>query len=289
MHKAVERPQQHGYGQVFDVLGVPEARPVGRQDDSDYPDEPSPPDRDLRSVEHHVGVGQGEPLRHLPYGVYVRHQDFRQLTLRLNRRRNTCDAPRVAPGQPSLEGADARAASQCHARQKRLSVCTSLRVKYTASFAAMLDRNVHMLCVHIDSSLYTPTIQRAKSFMSKESHGTQPQKYTNESRQEPWFVATSFGEEIARDQVSQHLYATPSIRRLCSWTDVKRSNMTSSTVGLRRVLGVPEEWAASMGLCDRTTGFCGGRSLLTPPPQPISLCRPCRSVSHFARRKLHEQ
>ena len=78
-------------------------------------------------------------------------------------------------------------------------VCTSLLVKYNASFAAMLDRNVYILCVHIDSSLYTPDyVQRANSWVSKESSGTQPQKCTNESRQEPWLVARLlFGEEIA--------------------------------------------------------------------------------------------
>ena len=169
VHKAVERPQQYGYGQVFDVLGVPEARPVGRQDDSDYPDEPSPPDRDLHGVEHHVGVGQGEPLRHLPYGVSVRHQNFRQLTLRLNTCAATPATPRESlPGAAIPVGADARAASQCCAQQRRLLVCTNLRVKYIASFAAMLDLNVYILYVHIDSSLYTSNyVHRAKSRCQK--------------------------------------------------------------------------------------------------------------------------
>ena len=60
-------------------------------------------------------------------------------------------------------GADARAASQCYAQQRRLLVCTSLRVEYIASFAVMLDRNVYILGGPIDSSLYTPNyVQRAK-------------------------------------------------------------------------------------------------------------------------------
>ena len=102
MEYTIERCQHHIQEGVFDVLGIPETRAVGQHDGGEEPDDPSPPDRDLRGVERHIGVGQGEPLRHLPYGVYVRHQDFRQLTLRLNLPRDTCDAPRVAPGQPSL-------------------------------------------------------------------------------------------------------------------------------------------------------------------------------------------
>ena len=98
----IERCQHYIQEGVFDVLGIPETRAVGQHDGGEEPDDPSPPDRDLRGVERHIGVGQGEPLRHLPYGVYVRHQDFRQLTLRLNLRRDICDARRVAPGQPSL-------------------------------------------------------------------------------------------------------------------------------------------------------------------------------------------
>ena len=61
----------------------------------------------------------------------------------------------------------------------------------------LLDRNVYILCVHIDNSLYTPDyVQRAKSWVSKESSGTQPQKCTNESRQEPWLVATYLGKRL---------------------------------------------------------------------------------------------
>ena len=98
----IERCQHYIQEGVFDVLGIPETRAVGQQDGAEEPDDPSPPDRDLRGVERHVGVGQGEPLRHLPYGVCVRHQDIRQLTPSRNLRRDTGDAPRVAPGQPSL-------------------------------------------------------------------------------------------------------------------------------------------------------------------------------------------
>ena len=75
----------------------------------------------------------------------------------------------------------------------------------------------------------------------------------------------------------------------CSWTDGRRWSTTAFTLGRCRVLGVPKEWGRPDGPCDRTTGPAEGCSLLTPPPQPIALCRPCRSVSHFSRRKLHEQ
>ena len=76
-------------------------------------------------------------------------------------------------------------------------VCTNLRVKYIALFAAMPDRNVYILYVPIDSSIYiTRCVQRAKPCVSKESSGTQPQICTNESRQEPWLAATYFGKRL---------------------------------------------------------------------------------------------
>ena len=67
VHQAVGDPQQHRYGQESDVLRVPEARPVGQQEDTDQPDEPSAPDRDPCRIQDHVRVAQGarhDPLLH---------------------------------------------------------------------------------------------------------------------------------------------------------------------------------------------------------------------------------
>ena len=106
----IERCQHHIQEGVSNVLGIPETRTVGQQNGGEEPDDPSPPDRDLRGVERHVGVGQGEPLPHPPYGVYVRHQDFRQLTLRLNLRRDTLRRP-VSRSRAAIPvGADAQVA-----------------------------------------------------------------------------------------------------------------------------------------------------------------------------------
>ena len=57
---------------------------------------------------------------------------------------------------------DARAASQCYARQRRLLVCTSLRVKYTASFAAILDRNMYVLCIYRYLFMYKELIHECQ-------------------------------------------------------------------------------------------------------------------------------
>ena len=124
-------------------------------------------------------------------------------------------------------------------------VCASLRVKYTASFAAMLDRNVYILCVHIDSSLYTPDyVQRANSWVSKESSGTQPQICTNESRQEPWLVARYLGkrwpvitsEIVVIENSSMPLYEIVGMAgRGHSPPDTDSSSVESPSVGCGRV------------------------------------------------------
>ena len=54
VHKAVDHPQQHRYGQVLDVAWVPEAWPVGQQEDTDQPDEPPTPDRDPCRIQEYV-------------------------------------------------------------------------------------------------------------------------------------------------------------------------------------------------------------------------------------------
>ena len=64
MHKAVEHPQNHGYGQEFDVVGVPEVRPLGQQEDTDQPDEPATPDRDPYRIQNDARVGQGAGVTH---------------------------------------------------------------------------------------------------------------------------------------------------------------------------------------------------------------------------------
>ena len=62
MHQAVEHSHQHRYGQEFDVPGIPEARPVGQQEDTGQPDEPAAPDGNPCRVQDHVRVGQGAPV-----------------------------------------------------------------------------------------------------------------------------------------------------------------------------------------------------------------------------------
>ena len=71
MHQAVGHKQQHRYGQEFDVLGVPEARPVGQQEDADQPDEPAPPDGNPSRIQNYVRVGQGAGHNPLLYGSHA--------------------------------------------------------------------------------------------------------------------------------------------------------------------------------------------------------------------------
>ena len=71
VHQAVDHPQQHGYGQEFDVLGIPEARPVGQQEDTGQPDEPAAPDGDRCGIPDHVRVGQGARRNPVPYGIHA--------------------------------------------------------------------------------------------------------------------------------------------------------------------------------------------------------------------------
>ena len=59
VNQAVEYAQQHRQAQEFDVLGIPEARPVNQQEDADQPDEPATPDRDRCRIQKYVRVGQG--------------------------------------------------------------------------------------------------------------------------------------------------------------------------------------------------------------------------------------
>ena len=58
VHQSVEHPHQHRQGQVFDVPGVPEARPVGQQEKPGQPDEPAAPDGNRCGISDHVRVGQ---------------------------------------------------------------------------------------------------------------------------------------------------------------------------------------------------------------------------------------
>ena len=71
MHQAVGHPQQHGYGQEFDVPGVPEARPVGQQEDTGQPDEPAAPDGNRCGIPDHVRVGQDARRNPVPYGIHA--------------------------------------------------------------------------------------------------------------------------------------------------------------------------------------------------------------------------
>ena len=71
MHQAVGAQQQHMQQQQFDVLGVPEARPVGQQEDVDQPDEPAPPDGNPSRIQNYVRVAQGAGHNPLPYGSYA--------------------------------------------------------------------------------------------------------------------------------------------------------------------------------------------------------------------------
>ena len=79
MHKTVEQPQQHGYGQECDVLWVPEARPIGQQEDTDQPDEPAAPDRDPCRIQKYVRVGQGAWRNPLLYRFSARFQHAKAL------------------------------------------------------------------------------------------------------------------------------------------------------------------------------------------------------------------
>ena len=56
--RPLSHPQQHGYGQELDVPGIPEARPVGQQEDTGQPDEPAAPDGNPCRIQDHVRVGQ---------------------------------------------------------------------------------------------------------------------------------------------------------------------------------------------------------------------------------------
>ena len=77
VHQAVGDPQQHRYGQESDVLGIPEARPVGQQEDTDKPDEPAPPDRDPCHIQNDIRVGQGAWRNPFLYGFYAGLQQAR--------------------------------------------------------------------------------------------------------------------------------------------------------------------------------------------------------------------
>ena len=77
MHKAVEHPQQYRHGQDCDVLGVPEARPVGQQEDTDQADEPATPDRDPDRIQNDIRVGQGAWRNPLLYGFSAALQQSR--------------------------------------------------------------------------------------------------------------------------------------------------------------------------------------------------------------------
>ena len=56
MHQAVERDQQHEQERELDVVGKPEAKPVGELEQGDKRDEPAAPHRDHCGVPDHVRV-----------------------------------------------------------------------------------------------------------------------------------------------------------------------------------------------------------------------------------------